>query len=183
MQPVGLSPISAPRLLGKVMIRNTRSNVDITLPLRRAETIIFEPDAEEVEFRREWENELRSSLDAMSDNRARFWGRLLLQTIGSSPHAWNHALESFPDPDKAESIKRFEDRIEAAHVEEERRCQDQLHRYEIRLYTHLEALLMTAERAWTSDLSWRDGRRTHEESATFLARAHRWFRDGEARPG
>ena len=56
-------------------------------------------------FRREWENELRSSLDAMSDNRARFWGRLLLQTIGSSPHAWNHALESFPDPDKAESWK------------------------------------------------------------------------------
>ena len=93
------------RLLGKVMIRNTRSNVDITLPPRRAETIIFEPDAEEVEFRREWENELRSSLDAMSDNRARFWGRLLLQTIGSSPHAWNHALESFPDPDKAESWK------------------------------------------------------------------------------
>ena len=84
---------------------------------------------------------------------------------------------------KAESIKRFEDRIDAARAEEERRCQDQLQRYEIRLITHLDALLITAERAWRSDLSWRDGRRTHQESATFLARARRWFRDGEARPG
>ena len=35
------------RLLGQVMIRNTRANAGIQLPPRRAETVLFEPEAAE----------------------------------------------------------------------------------------------------------------------------------------
>jgi hypothetical protein len=46
------APEELRRLLGQVMIRNTRANAGIALPPRRAETALFEPDAAEREF---WE--------------------------------------------------------------------------------------------------------------------------------
>ncbi|MBI4026613.1 MAG: DEAD/DEAH box helicase family protein [Verrucomicrobia bacterium] len=85
------------RLLGQVMIRNTRSNAGIHLPPRRAETVIFEADATERDFWQGWEAELRAKLAALNANQASLWGRLLLQTAGSSPAAWLDALRSFPD--------------------------------------------------------------------------------------
>jgi len=85
------------RLLGQVMIRNTRSNVDITLPPRRAETILFEPTPTELEFWQRWEREFRASLEGLSPGQASLWGRLLLQAAGSSPAAWLEAVASFPD--------------------------------------------------------------------------------------
>ena len=43
------------RLLGQVMIRNTRANAGIKLPSRRAETVLFEAEEPEREFWRQWE--------------------------------------------------------------------------------------------------------------------------------
>src|SRR5712692_8511539 len=43
------------RLLGQVMIRNTRANAGIHLPPRRAETVLFEPDQAERDFWGRWE--------------------------------------------------------------------------------------------------------------------------------
>jgi SNF2 family DNA or RNA helicase len=85
------------RLLGQVMIRNTRANAGIDLPPRRAETVLFEPSADEASFWREWEADLRRSLDHLPASQAQMWGRLLLQAAGSSPMAWESALEKFPD--------------------------------------------------------------------------------------
>jgi SNF2 family DNA or RNA helicase len=85
------------RLLGQVMIRNTRANAGIDLPSRRAETVLTEPSEAERTFWVKWENEFRQSLGNMPANQASLWGRLLLQTAGSSPAAWLDALESFPD--------------------------------------------------------------------------------------
>ena len=85
------------RLLGQVMIRNTRANAGINLPPRRAETVLFEPDEAERVFWGRWETEFREKLSHLSANQSSLWGRLLLQAAGSSPAAWRDLLESFPD--------------------------------------------------------------------------------------
>lgn len=85
------------RLLGQVMIRNTRANAGIQLPPRRAETVLFDPEPEESAFREQWETDLRARLAKLNPGQASLWGRLLLQTAGSSPAAWRDALKSFPD--------------------------------------------------------------------------------------
>ena len=90
------------RLLGQVMIRNTRSNAGIKLPSRRAETVLFEPSADERVFWDTWEREFRETLATLSASQASLWGRLLLQAAGSSPNAWRSALDSFPDAAGAE---------------------------------------------------------------------------------
>jgi SNF2 family DNA or RNA helicase len=84
------------RLLGQVMIRNTRANAGINLPPRRAETAVFEPAHDERAFWQEWEKQFRESLTQLDSSQASLWGRLLLQAAGSSPAAWRSALESFP---------------------------------------------------------------------------------------
>jgi len=85
------------RLLGQVMIRNTRANAGLNLPPRRAETVLFEPSAQERVFWDKWEKELRQQLAGLPASQASLWGRLLLQAAGSSPAAWKDALEKFPD--------------------------------------------------------------------------------------
>ncbi len=84
------------RLLGQVMIRNTRANAGVNLPPRHAETVLFEPAPEEAAFWSEWETELRESIGGLPASQASLWGRLLLQAGGSSPAAWRKALEKFP---------------------------------------------------------------------------------------
>jgi superfamily II DNA or RNA helicase len=84
------------RLLGQVMIRNTRANAGLQLPPRRAETALFEPDAAERGFWEKWETELRAELAGLPPSQQSLWGRLLLQAAGSSPAAWRAALEKFP---------------------------------------------------------------------------------------
>jgi SNF2 family DNA or RNA helicase len=85
------------RLLGQVMVRNTRANAGLNLPPRRAETVLVEPDAAERAFWQEWETGFRAELARLPASQASLWGRLLLQAAGSSPAAWQDALEKFPN--------------------------------------------------------------------------------------
>jgi len=85
------------RLLGQVMLRNTRANAGLKLPPRRAETVLFEPGAGEHEFWERWEADFRRVLQTLNPSQASLWGRLLLQTAGSSPLAWRSTLDKFPD--------------------------------------------------------------------------------------
>jgi superfamily II DNA or RNA helicase len=89
------------RLLGQVMIRNTRANAGIQLPPRRAETVSFAPQPEESAFWKKWEAEFRESLLQVGRSEASLWGRLLLQAAGSSPAAWRGSLGSFPQRERA----------------------------------------------------------------------------------
>jgi superfamily II DNA or RNA helicase len=89
------------RLLGQVMIRNTRANAGLKLPPRRAETVLFEPDEAERAFWQQWESEFRARLAELNASQASLWGRLLLQAAGSSPAAWRGALEKFPQRNAA----------------------------------------------------------------------------------
>jgi hypothetical protein len=84
------------RLLGQVMIRNTRANAGIHLPPRRAETVSFALEPAEREFWSRWETDFREKLNQLPIAQANLWGRLLLQAAGSSPSAWAEAVKSFP---------------------------------------------------------------------------------------
>lgn len=90
------------RLLGQVMIRNTRANAGLNLPPRRAETVLFTMDEVELAFWTTWESELRAHIAGLPAAQSSLWGRLLLQAAGSSPEAWRDALEHFP----ADDLKR-----------------------------------------------------------------------------
>lgn len=94
------------RMLGQVMIRNTRANAGIGLPPRHAETVLFEPDAAEKTFGQEWETEFRAALAKLNASQASLWGRLVLQAAGSSPAAWRSSLSRFPDRAAAERWTR-----------------------------------------------------------------------------
>jgi len=107
------------RLLGQVMIRNTRANAGLKLPPRHAETVLFTPGAGEREFWERWETDFRKRLLTFNQNQASLWGRLLLQAAGSSPAAWRRALEKFPDQSAAE-LWRAESPIEESWA---RKCQ------------------------------------------------------------
>jgi hypothetical protein len=85
------------RLLGQVMIRNTRANAGVALPPRRAETVLFAPEDSERAFWEGWDKEFRAGLSRLNPGQASLWGRLLLQAAGSSPAAWRDALQKFPD--------------------------------------------------------------------------------------
>ncbi len=85
------------RLLGQVMIRNTRANAGVDLPPRHAETVLFTPDEKEGAFWQQWETEFRACLVKLSASQASLWGRLLLRAAGSSPAAWRSALKKFPE--------------------------------------------------------------------------------------
>src|SRR2546425_6030680 len=100
------APEELRRLLGQVMIRNTRANAGVQLPPRRAETVLFDPGAEERTFWQQWENELRRRLADLNAGQSSLWGRLLLQAAGSSPAAWRETLEKFPDRDAAHNWRR-----------------------------------------------------------------------------
>ncbi|HEY5913956.1 MAG TPA: SNF2-related protein [Verrucomicrobiae bacterium] len=89
------------RLLGQVMIRNTRANAGVQLPPRRAETVSFAPDAEEQAFWKAWEAEFRAGLGKLNRSEASLWGRLILQSAGSSPAAWRSSLAKFPQQELA----------------------------------------------------------------------------------
>jgi len=84
------------RLLGQVMIRNTRANAGIALPPRHAETVVFSPGESERTFWQQWELEFRAALGQLSASQSSLWGRLLLRAAGSSPAAWRSALVKFP---------------------------------------------------------------------------------------
>jgi superfamily II DNA or RNA helicase len=94
-------PAELRRLLGQVMLRNTRANAGLNLPPRRAETVLFSPGEGEREFWEKWETDFRKTLQTFNPSQASLWGRLLLQAAGSSPAAWRAALQKFPDQSAA----------------------------------------------------------------------------------
>ncbi|MSU48484.1 MAG: DEAD/DEAH box helicase [Opitutus sp.] len=91
------APEELRRLLGQVMIRNTRANAGVDLPPRHAETVLFAPDETERAFWQRWETEFRACLARLNASQSSLWGRLLLRAAGSSPAAWRSALAKFPD--------------------------------------------------------------------------------------
>ena len=75
---------------------------------------------------------------------------------------------------------RFAERLAAAEEEHQRRRNDQIHRHEISVTPHLDALLWVAEPAWRAHVRWTEGRETREASWNYVPRLRAWLRPSEA---
>jgi hypothetical protein len=75
----------------------------------------------------------------------------------------------------SENVKlKTADRLAAAKTEHLRRREDQVARHEIRIVPQLDALLMTAERAWYAPLETQRGHAALPVVARFVPRSRRW---------
>lgn len=70
---------------------------------------------------------------------------------------------------------KLKERLNAARDEHERRRRDQIHRHEIRVIPHLDALLLVAEPAWRARLHFIQRGEALSLEAHFLARSRRWM--------
>jgi hypothetical protein len=66
------------------------------------------------------------------------------------------------------------DRLAAAKAEHTRRRADQVDRHEIRIYPHLDALLLVAERAWCAELQIKRSHSRQTLKALFVPRSRKW---------
>jgi hypothetical protein len=75
---------------------------------------------------------------------------------------------------------RFGERLAATEEEHQRRRNDQIHRHEISVTPHLDALLLVAEPAWRTHIRWTEGREPREGPWNYVPRLRSWFRPAEA---
>lgn len=76
----------------------------------------------------------------------------------------------------ADTKSKMVGRLQAARGEHARRRADQVSRHEVRVLLHLEALLLTAEPAWTAEVRVEHGRVVEAVGANFVPRARQWHR-------
>ena len=69
------------------------------------------------------------------------------------------------------------DRLAAARAEHTRRRADQVARHEIRVQPQIDALLLTAEPAWSATIRTDAAHQTQTLEARFVPRARRWFKE------
>jgi len=72
--------------------------------------------------------------------------------------------------------KSLEDRVTAAKAEHQRRRSDQLDRHAIRVKPHVDALLLIAERAWSTTAALQVGRDRRTEPVLYVPHARQWHR-------
>ena len=70
---------------------------------------------------------------------------------------------------------KTEERLAAARAEHQRRRRDQVHRHEVRVVPHLDALLCVAEPAWFAALSFTQHHEPRRAEGRFVPRARRWL--------
>jgi hypothetical protein len=71
---------------------------------------------------------------------------------------------------------RLTERLAAAAADHQRRRDDQLQRYEIRVIPHWDAWLLVAEPAWLARVSVVEGHERREVQAVYVPRLRRWMR-------
>ncbi len=114
-------------------------------------------------IRRRQEDYLRRELDRIDDYFAGYAQELAQRADRS--HNQNTKVKA-------------EERLAAAKAEHARRRADQVHRHEIRVIPRIDAVLLLAEPAWEATVSSSHHGETRTQTARFVPRNRRWFRDG-----
>jgi len=103
-------------------------------------------------------------------------GRRELERIDDYFEAYERELHQRQSRSQNENTKmKSNDRLVAAAAEHQRRRQDQVQRHEIRLIPHLDALLLVAEPAWQTTVTFVQCHELRRTTAKFVTRAPRWF--------
>ena len=101
---------------------------------------------------------------------------ITLDRIDAYFAGYENELKSRRDRSASDSARlKLKERLNAARAEHERRRRDQIHRHEIRIIPHLDALLLVAEPAWRARLHFIQKGEARCLQALFLARSRRWM--------
>jgi hypothetical protein len=88
---------------------------------------------------------------------------------------YRQELEARRARSRKQAPEKFAQRLRAAEEEHRRRRDDQVHRHEICVRPHLDALLWIAEPAWRTRLRWERDRQLHDAEWDYVPRLRRWM--------
>ncbi|MGH7970844.1 MAG: hypothetical protein ACREIC_19155 [Limisphaerales bacterium] len=120
------------------------------------------------------EQELQSEVEPVRDRQVQYLRRELERLDDYFAHYEQELTQRTARRGGSSSAKAAE-RLEAARAEHARRRQDQVARHEIRVQPHVDALLLTAERAWQASVEVEEHREAIVLTASFVPRSRRWF--------
>ena len=127
-------------------------------------------------LRRAIELEIGPDVDAMRARQEQYLRREI-QRIDDYFASYEQELIRRGSRGKTVTGLKSEERLAAARAEHARRRLDQVARHEIRVQSHVDALLLVAERCWSVALEVEEQRTPQTISATFVPRARMWFRE------
>ena len=129
-------------------------------------------------LQRALEHELGADLSGIRHRQENYLRRELDRIDDYFEHYQQELAGRFERSKSADAKSKLEQRRAATRAEHERRRLDQVHRHEIRVIPHLDALLLFAESAWRVTLRVSrhgDGRR---QEALWVPRTRRWVTQG-----
>ena len=120
------------------------------------------------------EQELKTELVEIRARQQRYLRREL-ERIDTYFESYERELTERKRRAHVESSKlKVEERLAAAQSEHARRRDNQLHRHEIRVIIHLDALMLLAEPAWQTPVSFLEKGEAKQALAQFVPRSRRW---------
>jgi hypothetical protein len=125
-------------------------------------------------------DELQADLTEIRERQQRYLGRELERIDQYFDHYQKELIQRSHRTQAEGARVKAEERLAAAKAEHERRRQDQIHRHEIRVITHLDALIMLAEPAWRARVSCTERGESRTRSALLIPRARRWSLSGDS---
>jgi len=125
---------------------------------------------------RQFESEIGPDLESVRSRQEHYLRREIERLDDYFAHYEQELTQRTSRPETAAGVKTKERRA-AARAEHARRRLDQVARHEIRVQTHLDALLLTAEPSWRAPLEVEEQRAIQIFSASFVPRSRRWFRN------
>ncbi len=126
-----------------------------------SDAVALEMTGELAGIRARQENYLRRELDRIDDYFETYEAELAARASRSSNTGGSAKIKSA-------------DRLAATRSEHVRRREDQLKRHEIRIIPHLDAVLLVAEHAWQTQVSFHEHSQPCMLEALFHPRARRW---------
>jgi hypothetical protein len=123
---------------------------------------------------RAFSDELRPELIEIRERQKRYLRRELERVDRYFEQYENELTERHRRSRVADTRLKAEERLAAARSEHARRRQDQIHRHEIRVLTHLDGLVLLAEPAWRGKVCWTEKGESKSLFAQFVPRSRRW---------
>ena len=120
--------------------------------------------------------EMAHELAAVKARQQRYLDRELVRVETYFSQYEEELAERMARQRKPESKQRYEQRLDAAKADHQRKRAEQIARHAIRVVPHLDGCLILAEPAFRTRVHWVGGGTAHEVPAVFVPRIRRWFR-------
>lgn len=158
-------------LAREIVLWEPRASQEAPIPWPRVEPAQWWPL-----LQRQIESEMGPEVEAVRSRQQQYLQREI-ERLDAYFTQYEHELSQRLSRSNSASGAKVSERLSAARAEHARRRLDQVARHEIRVLSHLDAILLIAEPCWQAKLEVEEQRTTHTLSASFVPRARAWFRD------